>query len=422
MPISPTPAFVDLPTAVQIFQADPTRIIAPIGASIAANVPYLSVLPQKTYEAQVSPIHVSVVQGRTVPGTSMTFPVFNIAGTISSIGTNAGNSLSGTLAFQYQRKLYQDFSDVIALNVAYDAFKESLTSQLMAVQQYSTELINADTRAEIFTRSGVKAIVQSTASFYSTISGGQNQIDTALPNIYSDSRLTFELLHHYCRYLTQDLLAWKFGNGEEAHLRFIGSADILESLRNDLGAAAGPGGYVTGAYGGLGPLPSAAISGDKDSKTALHSYLFKPLYRGIDFGEDQRPLRYNWGGAPGAYTAVEPYINVAGSTGNVEVVNPGWLQASHEVGFLFARNSFERQVPAKWVGEGRIKWAQQMFGGEVIFGAYPDMVQNFFKNYGVLAFQISRAFRPIYPWHLLPILYKRCVENDSVAPCTGVSS
>lgn len=420
MPISPTPAFVDLPTAIQIFQADPTRIIAPIGASIAANVPYLSVLPQETFEAQVSPIHVSVVQGRSVPGTSMTFPNFAVQGTVTSIGSNAGNSKSGTLAFQYQNKIYQDFSDVIALNVAYNAFKDSLTSQLMAVQQYSTELINADTRAEIFTRSGVKAVVQSTASFYSTISGGQNQIDVALPNTYSDSRLTFELLHHYARYLTEDLLAWKFGNGEEAHLRFIGSSGILESLRNDLGGAAGPGGYVAGAYGGLGPLPASAIAGTAEAKKALAGYIFKPLYRGIDFGEDQRPLRYNWNGT--TYVAVEPYVAVAGSTGTVEVVNPGWLQASHEVGFLFARNSFKRQVPSKWVGEGKIKWAQQMFGGEVIFGAYPDMVQNFFKNYGVLAFQIGRAFKPIYPWHVLPIVWKRCTGVDGVVPCTGISS
>lgn len=416
MPITPTPAYVDLPTATQIFAADPTRIIAPIGAALAANVPYLSVLPQKTFEAQVSPIHVSVVQGRTVPGTSMTFPTFNTMGSVTAIGPNAGNSKSGTSSYQYQAKIYQDFSDVIALNVAYNAFKESLTSQLQAVQQYSTELINADTRAEIFTRSGVKAVVQSSAAFYATISGGQQQIDTPLPNTYSDTRLSFQLLHHYARYLTQDLLAWKFGEGENAHVRFIGSADILEALRQDLGGAAGPGGYVQYP---IGPLAANSIAGDKEAMKGMTGYLFKPMFRGIDFGEDQRPLRYNWTGS--TYVAVEPYVQVAGTTGNIEVVNPGWLVASHEVGFLFARNSFERQVPAKWVGEGRVKWAQQMFGGEVIFGAYPDMVQNFFRNYGVLAFQIGRAFRPIYPWFVLPILYKRCNVDDAPASCSGVS-
>jgi hypothetical protein len=416
MPITPTPAFVDLPTAVQLFAADPTRIIAPIGAALAANVPYLSVLPQKTFEALVSPIHVSVVQGRTVPGTSMTFPQFVTMGNVTNIGSNAGNSKSGTSSYQYQAKIYQDFSDVIALNVAYNAFKESLTSQLQSVQQYSTELINADVRGEMFTRSGVKAIVQSGVSFYSTISGGQQQIDTPLPNTYSNARLTFALLHHYARYLTQDLLAWKFGEGDAAHVRFIGSADILEALRNDLGGAAGPGGYTQYP---IGPLGVGSMSGDSESKKGNLSYIFKPMFRGIDFGEDQRPLRYNWTGS--TYVAVEPYVSVAGTTGNIEVVNPGWLVASHEVGFLFARNSFERQVPAKWVGEGRVKWAQQMFGGEVIFGSYPDMVNNFFRNYGVLAFQLGRAYRPIYPWFVLPILYHRCLENDNVTSCSGIS-
>ena len=408
-------AVVNLPTAAQIFQADPTRIIAPIGAALAANVPYLSVLPQKTFEAQVSPIHVSVVQGRTVPGTSMTFPNFAIMGTVGSIGSNAGFSHSGTQAWQYQAKIYQDFSDVIQLNVAYNAFKESLSAQLMAVQQYSTELMNADVRAEMFSRSGIKAVVQTTASFYGMISGGWGVIDQATPTAQSDGRLTFELLHRFARFLTNDLLAWKFGAGESSHLRFIGSADILEFLRNDLGSG------VPGAAIGypLGALAQSALSGNAEAKKGISEYVFKALYRGIDFGEDQRPLRANYYG--GQYQWVEPWLNVSGSTGAVEQINPGWQQANFEVGFLFARQSFERQVPSKWVGEGKIKWAQQMFGGEVIFGAYPDMVQNFFQNYGVLAFQVGRAYRPYYPWFVLPIIYKRCTENYSLSTCSGIS-
>jgi len=409
-------AVVNLPTAVQLFQTDPTRIIAPIGASLAADVPYLSVVPQKTFEAQVSPIHVSVVQGRTVPGTSMVFPVMATMGTVTDIGSNAGNSKSGTNAWQYVAKIYQDFSDVIALNVAYNAFKESLTAQLDAVQQYSKELINADTRGDMFVRSGIKAVVQSSVAFYSTITGGQGIIDQPTPTVASDTRLTWNLLHRYARYMTQDLLLTKFGSGEAAHLRFIGSADILESLRQDLGGAAGPGTFVTQP---LGPLSASAISGSEQAKLGLNGYLFKPLYRGIDLGEDQRPMRANFSG--GAYQFVEPYVAVAGSTGTVEQVNPGWLVAEYEVGFLFAKNSFERQVPAKWVGEGKTKWAQQMFGGEVIFGAYPDMVRNFFGNYGVLAFQVGRAFRPLFPWAVLPIIYKRCQINDSLAACSGIS-
>ncbi len=405
-----------LPVAIQIFAADPTRIIAPIGAALAADVPYLSVLPQKTFEAQVSPIHISVVQGRTVPGTSMTFPNFTAMGNVTSLGANAGNSKSGTQSWQYIAKIYQDFSDVIALNVSYNAFKESLTGQLESVQQYSTELINADVRAELFTRSGIKAVVQSSVAFYSTISGGPNTIDTPTPTVESDSRLTWNLLHHYARYMTQDLLCQKFGAGDGAHLRWIGSADINESLRQDLGGAAGNV-MVGGPF--QGPLPWGAIAGDAQAKAGMSQYLFKPLYRGIDIGTDQRPLRANWTGF--AYSFVEPYLTMAGTTGDIETVNPGWLVASHEVGFLFGRNSFERQVPAKWVGEGKIKWAQQMFGGEVTFGAYPDMVQNFFQNYGVLAFQLGRAYRPLYPWFVLPIIYKRCLEDDSLDPCTGVS-
>jgi hypothetical protein len=408
---------MNLPTAVQIFNADPTRIIAPIGAALAADVPYLSVLPQKTFEAQVSPIHISVVQGRTVPGTSMTFPNFTAMGNVTNLGANAGNSKSGTQSWQYIAKIYQDFSDVIALNVSYNSFKESLTAQLQSVQQYSTELINADVRAEMFTRSGIKAVVQTGVNFYGMISGGPNQIDVATPLVEADGRLTWSLLHRFGRYMTQDLLCQKFGSGDGAHLRWIGSADINEALRNDLGGGAAGSPIVAGPL--AGPMPWQAIAGDAQAKAGMNQYLFHPLIRGFDIGTDQRPMRANWTGA--GYSFVEPYLTMAGTTGDIETVNPGWLVSSHEVGYLFGRNSFERQVPAKWVGEGKIKWAQQMFGGEVIFGAYPDMVQNFFQNYGVLAFQLGRAYRPLYPWFVLPIIYKRCEENDNLSVCTGIS-
>ena len=46
------------------------------------------------------------------------------------------------------------------------------------------------------------------------------------------------------------------------------------------------------------------------------------------------------------YEPVDPNAPQAATEGTVSVVSSGWLEASHEVAFLFYEGSFERQVPA----------------------------------------------------------------------------
>ena len=41
--------------------------------------------------------------------------------------------------------------------------------------------------------------------------------------------------------------------------------------------------------------------------------------------------------------------------------------------------------------------------------------------FGVLAYRIGRAFRPIYTWFVMPIIYKRCDSDEGVVPCSSVS-
>jgi hypothetical protein len=97
------------------------------------------------------------------------------------------------------------------------------------------------------------------------------------------------------------------------------------------------------------------------------------------------------------------------------------LNASHEVAFLMYEGSFERQVPAPFTGEGKIRFQRQLFGGEIQFMNHPDMESNMFGDYGVMAYRIGRAYRPIYPWFVLPIIYKRCKNTNDLTTCTGVS-
>jgi hypothetical protein len=58
---------------------------------------------------------------------------------------------------------------------------------------------------------------------------------------------------------------------------------------------------------------------------------------------------------------------VANATKNTAYakVNPSWLAAEYEVGFLVADGSFERWVPEKYVGEGSFRFAPQLHMGEL---------------------------------------------------------
>lgn len=408
MPCAPIP--IDL--ATQFFSRDPQRLYGPIAKALVTGVPYISVLRSGTFPAAVAATLLSVAQGRPKMGTSMANPSFT-----SMIDLCGSGSLivdkNGTNQYSYIAEINQGMSDKICLNQGFSAFMGSLTAQLEAYQTGVTEVINADVRWQLYNRSGVKAVVQTGVAPTAMIAGGEYQIDTPVPAVESDARLTQNLLQSFNRYMRSALRAKTFGSGAQAHSRFIGSPDILDLIREDLGGAAGPGGA------NIVPLGQVAAGGNKMAIDALIGYLFEPLYRGVQYGEDPIPLRLNWNGA--GYDPVDPNADYSATVGTVAQVSQDWLEASHEVAFLFFDGSFERQVPAPWTGEGKIRFARQMFGGEIQFLNHPDMVCNLFSDYGVMAYRIGRALRPMYPWMVLPIIYKRCLEDDNVTTCTGVS-
>jgi hypothetical protein len=408
--MSCTPIPVDL--ANQFFSRDAQRLYGPIAKSLATEVPYISVLKSGTFPASVAATLLSVAQGRPYLGTSLANPSFtpmlNLCGSCSvTVDQN------GTNQYSYDAEINSGISDKICLNQGFSAFMGSLMAQLEAYQTSIVELINADIRWQIFQRSGVKMVVETATSLNNMLTGGEYQIDVPVPAVLSNATLPFALLQNLNRYMRSVVRATPFGAGDNRHARFIGSPDLLDSLRNDLGGAAGPGGA------NIVPLGQVASGGNKMAQDAITGYMFTPTYRGIMFGEDPLPLRLNWGG--GAYTPVDPNSAYSASVGTVSVASQGWIQASHEVSFLFYDKSFERQVPAPWTGESKVKFDRQMFGGEIQFKNHPDMATNLWGDWGVMAYRVGRAYRPIYPWNVVSIISKRCLENDNVATCTGVS-
>jgi hypothetical protein len=408
--MSCTPIPIDL--ATQLFSRDPQRLYGPIAKSLLTQVPYISALKSGTFPASVSATLLSVAQGRPYLQTSLANPSFtSMLNLCGSCSLNVDQN--GTNQYSYEAQINQGMSDKICLNQGFSAFLGSLTAQLEAYQSGVTELINSDVRWTLFQRSGVKMVVQAGQSLTNQVYGGEYNIDEPVPAVNSDGELTFSLLQSLNRYMRSALRAKPFGAGANAHARLIGSPDLLDLLRDDLGGAAGPGGA------NIVPLGQLAAGGDKTAVDGLKSYMFEPLYRGIQLGEDPIPLRLNWNGS--AYVPVDPNTSYSATVGTVSIVSDAWLNASHEVAFLMYDGSFERQVPAPWTGEGKIRFQRQLFGGEIQFMNHPDMTSNMFGDYGVMAYRIGRAYRPIYPWFVVPIIYKRCRQDNNVTTCTGVS-
>lgn len=400
--------FIDLST--QLFSRDPSRLYGPIGKALTSKVPYLSVLKAGTFPAAVSATLVSVLQLRTLSGTSLAAPDFasmqNVCGSC-----DIPVDQSGTNQYPYIASIADGLSDKICMNQGFSAYMGSLTTQLDSLQKNSVQVFNADVRWQLFRQSGVKCVIQTGTSTAGMIVGGENQISVAVPGINSDSRLYFGRLQQLNQWMQENVFAEPFDDG---NAKFIGSIGILNLLRDDLGGAAGPGGA------NIVPLGQIAAGGNKMAIDALTAYAFQPTYRGIDFGLDPRPLRLNWNGA--GYDPVNPDTAYSGTIGTGAVTSNDWIEASHEVGFLFYKDSFERQVPAAWTGEGKIRFARQMFGGEVQFFNHPDMKANLWGDWGVMAWRIGRAYKPLRPWFVLPIIYKRCIEDENEAHCTGVSA
>ena len=77
-------------------------------------------------------------------------------------------------------------------------------------------------------------------------------------------------------------------------------------------------------------------------------------------------------------------------------------------------------LPA-WAGENKVRFDQQMYGGQIKFMNHPDMDCNLFGDWGVLAYRVGMAIKPLRPWFILPIISKRCKASTTLSTCTGVS-
>lgn len=384
---------------------DTNRILNTIAKVLVYRSPFIDVLGGGTLEAGTSDVVRSVVQEQVALGHSLAAPVFT---TDVNMCNNTGLAdTTGTTEYTYQLASLRGRGPTICIKQARNAFIDTYTRMTEALEKAAVKLTNADIRSTLHLRSGVKYVVNSNKDFYTNLTGDSQDIDIQFAPYLPNGALTFTTLQKLSTFLREEMLAEPFESNSGAWWKFIGGADIIESMRNELGVKVDLQYLATGHY-------------ELGGKT-LQSYQFEGPYREIIFGIDQQPLRASGFDGSGNLIVIEPEINVNTTKGQGARRNPAWINADYEVAFLLADNSFERLVPESYVGEGKMKFAPQLSMGELEWTNIRDNDCNIWGDFGFHIYQISRAYRPIRPQNVIPILFKRCKFQSGVTYCSSVN-
>jgi len=399
--------FCDDPSDISdIASKDTNRIIGTIAKTLAANSVYMNVISGGTFPSGVSDQVRSVVQMQAAPGDSLAIPTFVCDTEIC--GQAGHQDLTDTVEFNLRLESFRGRGPNICVKKGFAAFKGSYVMAEDSLKKLITQYVNADIRAQLYLRSASKFVANANYDFNSLFTGGsETTLGVNFAPLLPTGPMTFKALHYIARYLREVLFGeWYPSDKGMPHFRFIGGSDQIEYFRSEVGVQ--------------NVMCCLTEGGYKLGETSLTAYSFEqsPAYRGLAFGVDQRPLRFNTmtDGVPNLINPVTIVSNPAKGTAYA-VANPEWLDADFEIGVLIADGSFERQVPEKYVGEGSFKFAPQLHMGELEWHYLKDNECNQWGDFGWHKYQITRAYKPLRPQHIIPIAYKRCKADLGLVDC-----
>lgn len=388
---------------------DTNRVVGTIAKALAANSPFINVLEGATFASGVSDEVRSVVQLPVAPGDSYVEPTFTNDTEIC--GTAGAQDRVSTVEYTYRLKSFRGRGPRVCVKKGYAAFKQSYTTAEDALQKHVTQLVNADIKINLFRQSASKFLAAPGYSFDALFTGGsESTVGVGFANgINPSGQMSFKALHKIVRYMREVLFAEPFSGPQGEHFKVIAGSDQIEQFRVETGVKE--------------VLLSLTNGGYKLGESVLTSYKWdvSAPYRGVAFGLDQRPLRAS---SINATTGIPVFVNPVVTVEDDEDANkahskpnPAWLAAPYEVLFIIAKNSFERQTPEKYTGEGSFKFAPQLHMGELDWHYVVDNDCNSFGDYGYHKYQITRAYRPVRPHHIVPVIYKRCEADLGLFDC-----
>jgi hypothetical protein len=391
---------IPLATIQNFASKDVNRIIGQIGKVLARKSPYINSIDGGTLP-NVSDVVRSVVEEMAVPAASLASPTFVDDTTLCGVGATPDQV--GSTEYQFNLQTLRGAGPRVCVKQARTAFKGSYLQAQVSLEKTILQLINADIRYQYLIQSGVKYVVNTTASFGTSLTGDMQYINTKFAQTLPDGPLNFKTLYRIGTFLREEMLAEPFASKEGEFFQVMLGADAIENIRNDADVKEDLLYLTAGSF--------------KLGEDSIQGYQFQG-YRGFAFGIDQQPLRATGFDASGNLVLVNPIISTAVTNGFAQRRNPDWVNAPYELGFVIAGDAFKRLVPENFAGEGTFKWAPQLAMGELEWTYFRDNDCNLYGDFGQHIYQISRAIQPIRPQNVCPVLYKRCPFDGQPLPCS----
>ncbi len=392
----------DVDASVMFASSDTNRLVGSIAEYVARKSPWPDTVEGGTL-SNGSTIVRSVVSEEAVPAgaTTGTRPVF--INSVDACGTIGGVDQVGSTEFQFQLKNFRGRGPKICVKTTRTAFAAAYPAAINSLKRLLLRISSADIRANALDNSGCKLTCDSTATFAQAFNGDINAIGTAWRNRVPDSPLSFKGLEFASTYLRETLGVEPFDTpiNDDGVMKFIGSQEINQRFRDELNIGEDLRAMTMGRY--------------QMGVDSIQGYTFSGPYHAIMLGTDPEPLRAS-AVVLGVPTLVEPKIAVTTTNGVGSRPNPAWVSAQFEIGFLMGRRSFARLVPEAYKIQGW-DFSPQITNGGLQFVQLRDAECHVFGDYGQHLYEIERAFQPLMPHAVCPILYKRCASTLGLVPC-----
>lgn len=396
-------------SAVDFATKDTLRVQGQIAKALASNSPYLDVLEGGVFPANVSDEIRAVVQLPAAPGDSLVEPTF--VNDTAVAGTNGAEDTVSTYEFTYRLKSMRGRGPKINVKQGYAAFKESYSAAEDSLKKLITQYLNADIKINLVKLCATKYVVNATAGFYDSLTGGEySDLGVAFKaGLAPNAPITLKLLQRLSRYLREEALGTLFGSGEGMFMKVIAGVETVENLRNEVGTADILRALTTGRYG------------QGESSLTGYSWETSTPFRGIGLASDQSPLR-----ASAIVAGVPTYVNawevIDDGSGKKHRRRPvAWKKAPYEVLVGMGKESFARLVPERYSLGGSFKFAPQLWSGDLEWHYVIDNDCNTYGDFGWHKYQITRSFKPLHPQHCIAVIFARCSDDLGLSTCASTA-
>lgn len=399
---------VDYDTINDFVTRDTLRLQEGVAEVLARKTPFMDILGGGTISNDSNQVR-SAVQERAVVHASLADPEFTPD--VQMCGTLGGEDQTGVTEYVYELATLRGQGPKVCVKTSRTAFKDSYLAAQRALQKGIMQIVNADVRQTLARRSGIKFVCRNDKRFDEMLTGDMQHVDELFANYLPNATISYKALKKIVNFEVEEMLAEPFEGPNSTVAKIIMGRDAIDQIRDEMEVRDDARYLTTGRY--------------KLGEEIINGFTWEGPYRGLAFGVDAQPLRFNQfytsGPRAGEPAWINPEIGVGVSKGVGARRNPEWINALYECGFVMMSDTFKRLVPERYVGEGSFKFAPQLHMGELEWFYLKDRC-NPYGDFGHHIYQIQRAYRPIRPQNVVPFIFQRCETNLNLVSCATSGS